>query len=209
MQLHAERAEARNPTLTPNPWDEYPLSFWENRPDLESPLFLSVAEWAKDHRDVIEVGCGIGKLRRAVKSQSYTGIDRSSKAIVEAHKAHPDDEWICGDFRLSCRDFTYGPSRFDASIACNVLDHLPHFVDGLAPLFAVSLNRVIVTFANVLCERQSINYRDDGCYNNTYRKQDVFDYADYSGWRVTSDRILNRYTDHQRLGSLVVFEPIR
>lgn len=196
--------------MTPNPWHEYPLSFWDNRPDIHSEMFLKVAEFANEFQSVIEVGCGVGRLRKILKCTDYTGIDLSPQAVVAAAKDGPDDDstrFVCGDFRIICHDFQHVSERFDCAIACNVLDHLPHFTDGLSALFRVALHCVVVSFANVLEDRQTTSYRDDGCYNNTYRRQDVLDYVDYCGRKVVFEGVLNRYTGHERLGTLMVFEP--
>lgn len=195
---------------TKNPWGDYSVDFWNKRPELAAPAFEALAEWIVGYRTTLEVGCGVGRLSEMLPaSQLYVGIDLPSEANAEAQARYgnssmrwpPCREFLCGDFRTDLPE-----RRFDLSVACHVLDHLPHFERGLAVLFEVTDKRVVTMFANPLSDVQVIRYRSDGCYNNSYCKQDVVDYADYCGWKVTVYEEHNRYTDHEQLSSLVVFD---
>ncbi len=76
--------------------------------------------------DVLEVGCGLGKLTTALATagRRVTGIDLSPEMIARARErspAAPGISFLCGDFLR--HDF--GSQRFDCIVSAATLHHLP------------------------------------------------------------------------------------
>jgi SAM-dependent methyltransferase len=80
--------------------------------DLElAQLYDALNEWADcddfyldlvmSARNVLDVGCGTGRLLRAARTAGHTGrltgVDPAAAMLVQARRAAPDVEWVLGD----------------------------------------------------------------------------------------------------------------
>jgi len=189
-----------------NPWGDYPLSFWDKRPELEAPLFQRIKELILRKGTVVELGCGTGKLCELLTPETpyYQGIDLAEQAIKEAKRKYPRHSFYVGDFRDSQWPATL--SSGTTVISCNVLDHHPHFERGLHRMLEIATERVIVTFANPLFSDGRIQYRPDGTYNNVYSLVEIANMLSYYGWFILGNETHDRYTDQHSPSSLLLVE---
>ena len=77
-------------------------------------------------RRVLEIGCGTGRLARALAARGavVTGIDASPEMIRLARSrapAHSALEFICGDFSVH----PLGPGLYDGIVSVATLHHMP------------------------------------------------------------------------------------
>jgi SAM-dependent methyltransferase len=77
-------------------------------------------------RQVFEIGCGAGRLARAIagRGAKVTGLDSSPEMIRLARQRTRDDariEFVCRDFSVHASDST----RYDCVVSVATLHHLP------------------------------------------------------------------------------------
>jgi SAM-dependent methyltransferase len=75
---------------------------------------------------VLEIGCGAGRLARAIarRGATVTGIDASPEMIRLARHLSPDNariEFVCGDFSVH----PMGSELYDCVVSVTTLHHLP------------------------------------------------------------------------------------
>lgn len=79
----------------------------------------------KPHHDVLEVGCGIGRLTKLIsrylKDGIITGVDISPRSIEYAREILPDSTAL---FCVDIQDFT-SEKGYDFVVLADVLEHLP------------------------------------------------------------------------------------
>jgi ubiquinone/menaquinone biosynthesis C-methylase UbiE len=87
--------------------------------------------FAKNGDNILDLGCGNGRLYQLFKDLSitFTGIDSSKGLIDIARESHPDAEFIVSDMRkLPLKD-----SSFDIAYSIAAVHHLPS--DGQKEVF--------------------------------------------------------------------------
>jgi len=94
------------------------------RPDRYERFLL--AQVPASCQRVLEVGCGAGRLARAIAARgaAVTGIDASPEMIRLARQGSPEDasvEFVCGDFSVQ----PLGPGLYDCVLSAATLHHMP------------------------------------------------------------------------------------
>ncbi|MFP4520969.1 MAG: class I SAM-dependent methyltransferase [Fibrobacterota bacterium] len=78
--------------------------------------------------NILDIGCGMGNLASLLKKYGYShykGFDISSTGIAKAKADIP--EWKENFFIHSCYELKKRQYDYDASIACEVLEHVDDF----------------------------------------------------------------------------------
>jgi SAM-dependent methyltransferase len=89
----------------------------------------SMADFARDTLrpqpgdNILDLGCGPGRLYRFVPTQGYWGVDVDDRALAEARREYPQ---AAGRFlHLDPSRDTFETRDFDLIVACGLLHHLP------------------------------------------------------------------------------------
>lgn len=103
-------------------------AFWRGGEQAVDRLLADVGVELRGSEDVVEIGCGIGRLTRvmAVRSRHVHALDVSEEMLADARRYNPglkNVDWVHGD------GTTLAPlpdARFDACISFVVFQHLPN-----------------------------------------------------------------------------------
>ncbi len=150
-------------------------------------------------RDILDVGCGMGKLGSALKQQDpsrrVSGIELFEAAAAEARKVL--DEVVTGD--VLAIGFPFKPSSFDCIIFADVLEHLldPGSVlrqarTVLKPegciVCSIPNMRHYTVFLRLL--RHGWYYDDFGLFDRTHLRffslATMRDLLESNGWRIST-----------------------
>lgn len=88
------------------------------------PELQNILATVKDGSNLIDVGCGNGRLVEYLKDKkiNYLGVDNSQELLVLAQNNYPDKQFILSDI-LDLDNNVVG--QFDYTLAIAVLHHLP------------------------------------------------------------------------------------
>jgi 2-polyprenyl-3-methyl-5-hydroxy-6-metoxy-1,4-benzoquinol methylase len=89
------------------------------------PELLKRVSEVKDGDNILDVGCGNGRLLEAFKDKkiNYLGIDNSENLIALAQKNYPDNKFFVGNIL----DLNELEEKYNLVISVAVLHHLPSF----------------------------------------------------------------------------------
>lgn len=97
-----------------------------------------------EYSSVLEVGCGQGHnlpaLMKQRKISRFTGVDISQVALDHASRMFPDGEFIKIDVESGCI-----PGQWDLVFCSLVLEHLPHDVEALRNMHAMTGKYLVAT----------------------------------------------------------------
>jgi len=151
-QLYGKALFARHPKgfnifLSPDKIgasDEYSISdpygieknianeFHRRRIELTIDLVREAVSMIQGCPKILDLGCGqghiTGKMRQALNSAEFSGLDYSISAIDYAHEHYPGIDFTTGDAYES----PYSPEYFDVVVCNNLWEHVPD------PLFLLS-----------------------------------------------------------------------
>jgi len=99
----------------------------------------SLISWINenDFRDILEVGCGTGRIRKHLlleKGEKYTGIEVSEDIINNNRIEWPMSDW----FKQGIYDLSFKPQSFDLVFSVYVLEHLVFPHDALEKMYEVT-----------------------------------------------------------------------
>ncbi len=108
-------------------WAEDLDAFWRTGEQVVDQLFTDLGIGLTGTEEVVEIGCGVGRLTRALapRARSVEALDVSEEMLTHArrHNAHlANVHWLHGD------GHTLAPLRdssFDACVSFVVFQHLP------------------------------------------------------------------------------------
>jgi SAM-dependent methyltransferase len=80
--------------------------------------FLTIKNWLKGYKTIVDIGCGIGYL---TNYWNAIGIDNSSEAIKQAQKLYPKINFSVADVS---KKLPFDNNSIDAFVCYNVLEHL-------------------------------------------------------------------------------------
>lgn len=111
-------------TLVKNNYQEIANDFDLTR---KKEIWPEIKEWAakvKDNDQILDLGCGNGRLLEALKDKqiNYLGLDNSSELIEIAKNNYPDREFISGDM-LNLESAV--KINFDFIFCLAALQHIP------------------------------------------------------------------------------------
>ncbi|MDD2731175.1 MAG: class I SAM-dependent methyltransferase [Candidatus Portnoybacteria bacterium] len=124
------------------------------------PGFEFLAQYAKPNDNVLDLGCGNGRLLDLLRDKkiNYIGIDNSSALIAAAQKRHPGADFRVGD----ALNLPFSDNYFDIIYSIAVLHHIPS--EELRTKFLEEAKRVlkpggilIITVWN-LWQRRGLKY---------------------------------------------------
>ncbi len=168
-----------------NHWETKTADFWDTRPDIDTPLYQQVKTFFEGVTDLVEIGCGVGRLSELLEpNQYYSGVDCSPKAITRATLLYSDAKV---QFTLgNAMELRFSKDIDSTFVLMHVLDHLPHFTPMLQHVATFSPEQIIVAFTKPLLRDGSsrIVYRKDGAYNNQYSLPEFLDFVDYMEFKV-------------------------
>lgn len=103
-------------------------AFWRGGVEAIDRLLADVGASLEGDQDVVEIGCGIGRLTRVLarRSRSVHAVDVSEAMLADARRYNPELDnvrWIHGD-GTSLAPLPDG--QFDACISFVVFQHLPN-----------------------------------------------------------------------------------
>ena len=86
------------------------------------PEMKEFAEYIKEDQNILDLGCGNGRLLDSLKSKriEYLGIDQSEKLIKLAGQKHPQNKFEA----MKMEDLGLGDAEFDAAFMIASLHHL-------------------------------------------------------------------------------------
>lgn len=178
-------------------WDRCHPSFWDQRPDLNAPIWEVVGRAISPFigGSILEIGCGTGKTANTVFSRfMYSGIDISSVSTYTA-----GINIRCGDFRIE------ELQPVDVIYCGHVLAHLDDFRVGLTKMLDTARKCVVVAFVHPLGDVSVIRKKLDGTWDNQYAASEVKELAENHGWAVKSRELVARYVDGRLISEVVVF----
>jgi SAM-dependent methyltransferase len=102
-------------------------AFWAGGDDVLDTLFGLVGHSVGPDEDVVDIGCGVGRLARALskRARKVYGVDVSSEmlALAREHNADLDNvEWLHGDGRSLS---VLGDRSVDGCVSVVVFQHIP------------------------------------------------------------------------------------
>ena len=103
--------------------------------------------------NILEVGCNFGDFYKYLneinfKTDSYIGVDFSSRMIEDAKNNFPNAEWICKD----CYSLPFPDNSFDIVIAMQMLEHIDNVDTFLSESYRILKNNgnIYITVPNEL-----------------------------------------------------------
>ena len=107
-----------------NPDEE---AFWEGGESAVKQLLDLLGVEIEPHHHVVDLGCGIGRLTRAlaVRAERVVGIDVSSEMLARARQLNPqltNVDWVQGDGQTLA---PLGDASTDVCVSHVVLRHIP------------------------------------------------------------------------------------
>jgi ubiquinone/menaquinone biosynthesis C-methylase UbiE len=96
-------------------------------------------------RRVLEVGCGEGRLARALWEASPAVPERFEITDVDVSRVDPGLPERIRVREASIYDLPYDDDAFDLVVCCEVLEHLEHPGKGLAEVARVASRRVLLS----------------------------------------------------------------
>jgi ubiquinone/menaquinone biosynthesis C-methylase UbiE len=96
-------------------------------------------------RSVLEVGCGEGRLARALYGASDPPPERFEITDVDVSRVDPGLPERIRVREASVYDLPYADDAFDLVVCCEVLEHLEHPGKGLAEVARVARQRVLLS----------------------------------------------------------------
>ena len=146
---------------------------------------------------VLEVGCGIGRLAKHFRRERYSGVDINEKAVARARLEHPGHDF----YAMAVSDDL---ERADTVLLYTVCLHIPDALIGehLTRCAAAARRRVVIAeIMEPIYRRQgpsyvSANHRDAATYAAIMKKL---------GWRVI-DRRSPIYRHYSRPFTVMTFE---
>lgn len=101
-------------------YDEIAEDFSQTR-DRAWPEFEKFSKHLKSHFEILDLGCGNGRLYQYLKPANYLGIDSSKKLLDEARKLHPEGKFIEGDQQ----EIPTEDGKFNVVFSIAALHHIP------------------------------------------------------------------------------------
>lgn len=115
--------------IVKNNYEEIAEHFSETRKKEIWPELKKIASEVKEGQNILDLGCGNGRLINAFgKEINYYGIDQSKALIKLAQERYPNYSFIAGDalalnkINLKKENF---PQKFDYIFSIAVLQHIP------------------------------------------------------------------------------------
>lgn len=103
--------------------------------------------------DILELGCGTGKLLAALKPKRGVGVDLSAQMVAQAQADHPDMDFVVGDIEDEATlDALQGP--FDVIILSDTIGFLDDCEATLAALHRLCTpdTRIVIAYYSKLWE---------------------------------------------------------
>jgi len=97
---------------------------WASARSQQSRFAVFVQHVALAGRSLLDVGCGLGDLRRFLIERSidcaYTGVDISEAMVAAARRGQPGGTFVCGD--VFSEGGPFGPASFDVVFCSGALN---------------------------------------------------------------------------------------
>lgn len=108
-------------------WDDDLNEFWRTGEEIVDSLFADLGVTLAGDEDVVEIGCGVGRLTRVLagRARSVQAIDVSEEMLAHARRLNPqlaNVAWLHGDGRTLT---PFPDASADACVSFVVFQHLP------------------------------------------------------------------------------------
>lgn len=165
--------------------------------DKENPEGFDLGELLKFDGNVLEVGCGTGRLARHFDPALYVGVDINPKAVEKAREraqAH--------DFRIT--DLTSPLPKADVALLYTVCLHIPDDMlhEQLRRVAAAAGKRVVI--AEIMNPKHRRNPEFGYTFANQREPMAYVDAMDVLGWKLDGER--HKKYAHYRDEYLTVME---